>query len=216
MKSPTSKLANSLLTGLKGVEMGASAHNPFGLDTINVDWTDSLDTSWKQEELQHCGETAKVDVVADGADLPFENNQWDFVISSHCLEHNWDTIAALKEWIRVVKVGGYVFTIFPHPERTFDKGRPRTTLEELIARHEGRVWPPNMNGLVATPHTWVLFHHTVWHLEDALRCVSYIGGCEVVAAEEYDDKVGNGFTFVIKKTDPLAGSRIRTVKGDKP
>jgi SAM-dependent methyltransferase len=199
MKSPTSALANSLLTGLKGIEMGASAHNPFGLDTLNVDWTDSLDTSWKEEEIKMCGETAVVDVVADGTDLPFENGKWDFVVSSHCLEHNWDTIAALKEWLRVVKVGGYVFTIFPHPERTFDKGRPRTKLSELIDRHSGRLYKPNMDGLVANIHTYVLFHHTVWHLEDALECVKYIGGSEVVTTADADDKVGNGFVFVIKK-----------------
>jgi SAM-dependent methyltransferase len=199
MKSPTSALANSLLTGLKGIEMGASAHNPFGLDTLNVDWTDSLDTSWKKEEMEHCGETARVDVIADGCKLPFETGQWDFVVSSHCLEHNWDTLGALKEWLRVVKPGGLVFTIFPHPERTFDKGRLRTKLQDLIYRHEGRYLPPDMVGLVPTVHTWVLFHHTVWHLEDALEAVKYIGGCEVVATQEADDKVGNGFTFVIKK-----------------
>jgi SAM-dependent methyltransferase len=199
MKSPTSKLANSFLTGLKGIEMGASAHNPFGLDTINVDWTDSLDTSWKKEEIEMCGETAKVDVIADGTKLPFQDNQWDFVVSSHCLEHNWDTLGALKEWIRVVKPGGFVFNIFPHPDRTFDKGRPRTKLSELLLRHSGTIPHPNMDGLVATIHTWVLFHHTVWHLEDALECARHIGGVEIVAAEEFDDKVGNGFTFVLKK-----------------
>lgn len=200
IKFAPSKQATALLSGLKGVELGASAHNPFCLNTINVDWTDSLETSWKQEEIANCGEYAKVDVVADGTDLPFEDGQYDFVISSHCLEHNWDAIGALKEWLRVVKVGGYVFTIFPHPERTFDKGRPRTKLQELIDRHEGKYPHPNMDGLVATPHTWVLFHHTVWHLTDALECVKYIGGCTVVLTADPDDKVGNGFTFVIQKT----------------
>lgn len=198
-KSPTSKLANKFLSGLKGIEMGASAHNPFGLDTINVDFTDRTDTSWVKEQIENCGEAAKVDVVADGTKLPFYDGQWDFVVSSHCLEHNWDTLGALKEWIRVVKPGGFVFTIFPNPEKTFDKGRPRTKLTELIARHNGS-WPrPNMEGLVATIHTWVLFHHTVWDLVDALECASYIGGTEMVYAIAEDDKVGNGFVFVLKK-----------------
>lgn len=179
--------------------MGASAHNPFNLNTVNVDWSESLDTSWKKEEIQMCGETARVDVVADGSNLPFKSGQWDFVVSSHCLEHNWDTLGTLKEWIRVVKVGGFVFTIFPHPERTFDSGRPRTKLSELIGRNSGKYLRPNMEGLIANPHTWVLFHHTVWHLADALECVSHIGGCEIVASQDPDDKVGNGFAFVIKK-----------------
>ncbi len=198
-KIAPSKQATALLSGLKGIEMGASAHNPFNLDTINVDWTDSLDTSWKKEEIQMCGETAKVDVIADGTDLPFEDGQWDFVVSSHCLEHNWDLIAAFKEWLRVVKTGGLVFTIFPHPERTFDKGRLRTKLSELIDRHAGKLPKPDLVGVIPTVHTWILFHHTVWWLEDALECVKYIGGAEVVATADPDDKVGNGFTFVVKK-----------------
>jgi SAM-dependent methyltransferase len=199
MKIPPSKAATQWLYGLKGIEIGGAAHNPFDLDTINVDWTDGLDTSWKKEEIQHCGETMKVDVIADGATLPFKDNQWDFVVSSHCLEHNWDTVGALKEWVRVVKPGGFVFTIFPHPERTFDKGRPRTTLQELIDRHAGKYLQPSMNGLIDTVHTWVLFHHTVWHLEDALEAANHIGGVDIVFTQDPDDKVGNGFTFVLKK-----------------
>lgn len=207
MKMPLSKLALCLLggRGLKGIELGGSAHNRFGLDTINVDWTDRLDTSWKQEEIAMCGETLKVDVIADGASLPFPDEHWDFVISSHCLEHNWDVIGALKEWLRVVKFGGMVFTIFPHPERTFDKGRERTPFSELIARHAGQREKPNLEGVIAVPSNYQLFHHTVWHLQDALECVRYIGGSALVAQQDPDDKVGNGFTFVICKLDPHYG-----------
>lgn len=194
-----SALATQLLGGLKGIEIGASAQNPFYLDTLNVDWTDEVDTSWKQEEMKQCGELARVDVIADGAKLPFADNQWDFVVSSQCLEHNWDVIGTLKEWLRVVKPGGLVFTIFPHPERTWDKGRARTPLSELIARHAGELQAPDLTGVVAEPATYQLFHFTVWHLPDALECAKYIGGNEVVATQDPDDKVSNGFTFVLKK-----------------
>lgn len=204
MKFKPSPLATLLLTGLKGIEIGGSAHNPFGLDTINVDWTDSTTTACKQEEIKQCGETLKVDVVADGSNLPFADGQWDFVVSSQCLEHNWDVIGALKEWLRVIKVGGVVFTIFPHPERTPDKGRARTPLSELIKRHNGQVSKPTQpDPLWPEWHLegGVYFdaHHTVWYLEDALECVNHIGGCRVIATQDPDDKVGNGFTFVIRK-----------------
>lgn len=205
MKFNPSPLATRILYGLKGIEIGGSAHNPFGLDTLNVDWTDRTDTACKQEEIKQCGETLKVDVVAYGHDLPFEDGQWDFVVSSHCLEHNWDVIGALKEWLRVIKPGGIVFTIFPHPERTPDKGRSRTKLSELILRHSGKLKRPTQQN-TEWPE-WKLeaggyydAHHTVWHLEDAVECVKHIGGCELVAIQDPDDKVGNGFTFVIRKT----------------
>lgn len=42
-QSPESKLAHKLLDGMKGIEIGASLHNPFCLDTLNVDYTDQMD-----------------------------------------------------------------------------------------------------------------------------------------------------------------------------
>lgn len=204
MKFKPSALALSILSGLKGIEIGGSAHNPFHLDTINVDWTDRTDTACKREEIKQCGETLKVDVVADGADLPFEDGQWDFVVTSQCLEHNFDVIGALKEWLRVVKVGGFVFTIFPHPDRTPDKGRPRTTLKELVARHLGDVPRPTERNpewpecSLEAGGYWDA-HHTVWLLPDAIECCNFIGGNQIVATQDPDDKVGNGFTFVMKK-----------------
>jgi SAM-dependent methyltransferase len=199
MKFGPSPLGLQILGNLKGIELGGSAHNPFHLNTINVDWTNRLDTSWKEEEIKQCGETVKVDVVADGGNLPFKDGEWDFVVSSHCLEHNWNTIGAIKEWLRVVRDGGFVFTIFPHPERTFDRGRSRTSLRDLIDRNAGRIKEPSLEGVIATPETYQLFHHTIWHLSDAVECVHFIGGCEIVATQDPDDKVGNGFTFVMQK-----------------
>lgn len=71
MKFKESVLAHSLLDGLKGVEIGASAHNPFGLDTVNVDRYPGDDTVFKKEEIKLCGHAAAVDVVAPGDKLPF-------------------------------------------------------------------------------------------------------------------------------------------------
>jgi SAM-dependent methyltransferase len=45
------------------------------------------------------------------ASLP--NNQFDFVYSSHCLEHVDDPADALKNWWRVVKQGGYLILYLP-------------------------------------------------------------------------------------------------------
>jgi ubiquinone/menaquinone biosynthesis C-methylase UbiE len=37
-----------------------------------------------------------------------EDNTFDFVHSSHCLEHMLDVKEALKNWIRILKPGGYL------------------------------------------------------------------------------------------------------------
>lgn len=185
---PESQLAHAILDGKRGIEIGASAHNPFGLKTLNIDYTDDLSTGFKQEEIDLCGMYAKIDWVAPGDDLPFKENTVDFVISSHVIEHFYDPVKTIKEWLRVVKPGGYIYIIAPHKERTFDAPRPRTPLAEIIERHE-RPNPPEIN---------LHPHYSVWITQDFIEICDYYGW-HVVAAQDVDDKVGNGFTVVIKK-----------------
>lgn len=182
----TSALANYYLTGKRGIEIGGSQHNSFYLHTLNIDFTDEY-TIFKQEEVKLCGSCMNVDIVANGDDLPFKDNVWDFVINSHVLEHFFDPIKAINEWMRVIKPGGYLFMIIPHKERIFDSERERTLLQELIDRH---------NGVIEDPHTEG--HHNVWITEDLLELCKYMN-LNVINYQDIDDKVGNGFTIVIKK-----------------
>src|SRR5690242_12882690 len=50
LKFKESKLAHQLLDGLRGIEIGASAQNPFGLNTLNVDYSDDYTSIFKEEE----------------------------------------------------------------------------------------------------------------------------------------------------------------------
>lgn len=187
-KFPESKLAHKYLDGLKGLEIGGSAHNSFGLNTLNVDYTDK-ETIFKQEELQMQGDFLNVDIVAQGDKLPVLDESQDFIINSHVLEHFPDPIGALKEWYRVVKKGGYIFIIVPHKERTFDNKNSRTTTAELIKRHQTNIYPSSISG-----------HFSFWVTEDLLDLVRAIDlNWKIVDFQDVDDKVGNGFTIVIKK-----------------
>jgi ubiquinone/menaquinone biosynthesis C-methylase UbiE len=128
-----------------------------------------------------------VDIIAGGDELPLPDESEGFVISSHVLEHFPDPIKALKEWYRVIRKGGYIFAIVPHRDRTFDKSRPRTTLAELIERHATGLIPCAQQG-----------HYSVWITEDLVELIHYLGWT-IVEVNDVDDKVGNGFTIVIRK-----------------
>lgn len=54
--------------------------------------------------------------IADVTFLPFENGEYDFIVASYILEHLDNTIDVLKEWKRVLKVGGKIGIMVPHGE----------------------------------------------------------------------------------------------------
>lgn len=185
-KFPQSAHAHKWLGGLKGIEIGGSAHNAFGLDTINVDRIHPPDPAFElyaREQLHLCGEVMPVDVVAPGDALPFADKSYDFVISSHVIEHFYDPIGALKEWARVAK--RYIYIICPHRDALpSDRDKPLTTLDEHIGRHESQT-------KLATDE-----HHSRWTPDSfVIMCAQF--GFNVVDMLPTDDKVGNGFTIVI-------------------
>ncbi|MCL4534603.1 MAG: class I SAM-dependent methyltransferase [Bacteroidetes bacterium] len=214
MKFPESALAHKYLDGLSGIEIGGAAHNPFGLNTLNIDLSDSMDSAYKQLERRFCDEAMPVDIVAFGDELPLADESQDFVISSHVLEHFTDPIHALIEWHRVIKKGGYIFMIVPHRDRTPDSHKERTALAEIIERHAtGRCAGAQgqccyrlrvaRGELSERPASWkcpetVGEHCSVWITDDVVEIVNYLGW-KIVDVQDADDKVGNGFTVMIQK-----------------
>ena len=62
-----------------------------------------------------------------------EDSIYDFVHSSHCLEHLKDPILAIKHWVRICRPGGHIIIIIPD-ENLYEQG----------------VWPSTFN----TDHKW--------------------------------------------------------------
>ena len=48
-----------------------------------------------------------------GEVLPFKNEVFDFIVSHHSLEHMRDTEKTLREWLRVLKLGGKIAIVMP-------------------------------------------------------------------------------------------------------
>lgn len=183
-----SELVDKYLKNLHGIEIGAASYRNFGLNTLNVDINDNrnVETVYCKRQLELTGYVSKVDVVASGDDLPFKDSFWDFVLTSHVLEHFFDPINALKEWHRVVKDGGYICLILPDKRKTFDKERECTTLNELIDRHANKV----LNSEISA-------HHNVWVMQDVLELCKYLN-FEVVEHQEIDTKVKDSFIVMVK------------------
>jgi SAM-dependent methyltransferase len=191
---PESALAHEYCRG-KGLEIGGSAHNPFGLDTLNVDVDGSMDTVFKKEEVRLCGRALKVDIVASGDAIPLPDEGQDFVVSSHVIEHFPNPIKALLEWDRLVKPGGVIFMIVPHKERTFDKDAPLTSVEHLVKDFENDTTESGGQSPFHD-HCWI----TETFVEFVRHVIDHFGlKWEIAEVQDVDDKVGNGFTLVVRK-----------------
>ena len=71
--------------------------------------------------------------ICEGSLLGFSRDgQYDFLLSSHSLEHHANVIKTLKEWKRVVKAGGLLLIIVPEKRFTFDHKREYTKFEHFI------------------------------------------------------------------------------------
>jgi SAM-dependent methyltransferase len=73
---------------------------------------------------QFVREAGKLEGIADGT--------YDFVLSSHSLEHSANPLKCLAEWIRVLKPGGAVLLLLPNSRFTFDHRRPVTSFQHLL------------------------------------------------------------------------------------
>ncbi|MCU1332887.1 MAG: class SAM-dependent methyltransferase [Candidatus Angelobacter sp.] len=132
---------------------------------------------------------------------------YDFVLSSHNLEHIANPVKALQNWKRVLKPRGFLLLVLPDKHRTFDYRRPVTTLDHLYedyARDTGEddmthveefvtLWDykkfPIANSIAEhreryrSNHQQRLVHHHVFELKSAIDLVTH-SGWHVLAAEK--------------------------------
>lgn len=175
----------SHLRGMRGIEIGGSAHNDYKLDAINVDRFGDPDGFYKRDEKRMCGRSRPVDVVAPGDQLPFPDDFADFVFASHVIEHFPNPLGALYEWRRVAQ--RLVVVVVPHRDRTFDADRPLTPTAELLDR--------DARGLTDDQDR----HWSVWTRESFLEMCA-AADLRVLDSLDPDDKMGNGFVVVLDAT----------------
>ncbi|HVW01798.1 MAG TPA: methyltransferase domain-containing protein [Planctomycetaceae bacterium] len=75
--------------------------------------------------------------VCEATDLhEIANQTYDFVVSSHTLEHIANPLRALEEWLRVLKDGGLLVIVVPHRDGTFDHRREITPLDHMVEDYD--------------------------------------------------------------------------------
>lgn len=82
-----------------------------------------------------------VDLKDGGDAMNLPEGQFDFVFSSHCLEHLADPVSALEHWKTRLKPGGVLFLNLPHPDMEY--WRP-----QHCRKHLHQWWPKDMAKLV--------------------------------------------------------------------
>jgi SAM-dependent methyltransferase len=115
----------------------------FGASTV---WEGNLQSgktfvfdSAKPAGEQHLAETTALGELVSGA--------YDFVLSSHMLEHTANPILALLEWRRLLADGGTLVLLLPDKRHTFDHRRPVTTLAHLIDDFNARMGEDDLTHL---------------------------------------------------------------------
>jgi SAM-dependent methyltransferase len=198
---PEHSLAHELLDGLTGLEIGAAAYNPFGLKTRNVASPEGAE--FFAEEQRAMGvEPSPVDIWAMGDRIPVPDRSEDFILSSHVLEHLPNVIAAFLEWDRTVRDGGYVFMIVPIKGALPQDGpRELTSLHHFVECYR-RGWTLDTHPTDDVPGGRMGHYHTFTpdSLTDVVDWMRAHGLCDwhLVAREDVDSKVGNGFTLVFR------------------
>lgn len=99
---------------------------------------------WTNQDIVGDDANMKVDLVCDAVKLPLEDNSVDFIYAGHLVEHFYpDTLGeAIKEWYRVLKVGGTLVIVTPDcgaVMRDYTSGK-LTSIEQTWQQLYGRIY----------------------------------------------------------------------------
>jgi SAM-dependent methyltransferase len=141
-----SRRVRSKLRGKRGLEIGGpsqifSAGNLFPLypyiarlDSCNFApetvWTAESTRTNASYEVPECQGDHYIAEAAELTSLP--QGAYDFVLTSHVLEHVANPLRALQRWMEMLTDEGLALVIVPYRVGTFDHQRPFTEFQHLV------------------------------------------------------------------------------------
>ena len=79
------------------------------------------------------GNKKGMQLISDGTDLwQIQDEHYDFVLSSNCLEHIANPLKALSEWKRILRDEGALILVLPNKKRNFDHNRSTTSFDHIL------------------------------------------------------------------------------------
>lgn len=105
----------------------------------------------------------------DACDLPGRN--WDYIFSSHCLEHVINPVKALEHWRGKLRYGGVLFIYLPHPDMEY--WRPQHCKKHLHS------WTPDQAEQLVRDVGFVDVIRSERDLMWSFAVVGFAGGAEV-------------------------------------
>ncbi len=141
-------LAKELVEGKCGIEIGGPSevfrsrrYLPIYLGIRSLDNCDfSASTTWARHADSFVfdqGKSPGKNIFADGSDLrDVPDHHYDFILSSHNLEHFANPIKALREWQRIAVKRGILILTLPNYCYTFDHQRQPTAVRHMLADFE--------------------------------------------------------------------------------
>ena len=125
------RMANTLTVPL-GICSIANLRRVGSLDNCNF----SDRTVWGEHEptfhFSSSRPPGKV-IIAEGTHLAsVPDGTYDFILSSHNLEHFANPVKALVEWKRITRPRGALVLVLPHYRSTFDHLRPPTSVDHMF------------------------------------------------------------------------------------
>ena len=119
----------------------------------------------------HFGLATAADIEGDAADLSrFQDEAFDAVFASHVLEHMEDMAAALAEWSRVLKIGGFLCLYVPSSNMYPKCGEPGANPD-----HKHDIYPGDIAALLDESPYWY----------EQVECEERSGGNEYSLFEVY-------------------------------
>ncbi len=146
-------ILSSITLNKLGVEIGGPSEtgnflykNARSIDNIIF----SKNTIWgnhSNEYNYYPGKKGKV-IINDAVNISnVQNEEYDFVFSSHSLEHIANPLKAINEWLRIIKNNGYIVIIVPEKSCCFDHNRNYSKFSTLLSQYEKDVGEDDLSTL---------------------------------------------------------------------